>query len=171
MSSIGFILLTAFVFIFVFYYVWIGVGELGLAVYIVVFLILLFLTYMFLNGVRYITRVGKKIGADVCSLDIFDDEQFYAVFHLCKPEIDKKKHFIFRYEIDGAIQYELQYKRALWDVKIGGKEDIYVISHKEGVKTAYEIRTSQDIARNLAMGIPFAIELIAWVILFIMRGL
>lgn len=171
MSSILFIFLVTLVFWLSFVAAWIGTVQFTFAVYLFVFLLLLFMSYLFLNGVRYIIHTGKKITADVCSLDIFDEEQFYAVFRLHKRGISKEKHFIFRYEMDGTLQYELQYKRALWNVKIGGQKDIYVISHKEGVKTSYEMKTDLDIIRNLTMGVPFAIELVAWVVLFAARGL
>ncbi len=171
MSSVLLIFLVSLVFWLSFVAAWIETVQFSLTVYLLVFLVLLFMSYLFLNGVRYITHTGKKITADICNLDIFDEEQFYAVFRLHKQGISKEKHFILRYEIDGTTQYELLYKRMLWNIKIGGKKDIYVISHKEGAKTAYEMKTDLDIARNLTMGIPFAIELVAWVVLFIARGL
>ena len=169
MSNMLFIMLVAIAFWLTFAAAWIGTAQFGLGVYIIVFLLLLFMSYSFLNGVRYITREGEKIAADVCSLDILDDEQFLAVFHLHKPDIEK--HFIFQYEIDGTTQYELKYKRFWWNVKIGRAKNIYVITHKDGVKTDYQVMTDLDILRNLVMGTPFAIELVAWVFLFFMRGI
>lgn len=165
------IFITALAYILTYLQVWVGVCEINMGAYICVFLVLLFLSYMFLHGAYYIAHTGKKTEAEILSVNSMETNDFYACFKVHADKLNAKRICIAKYQTNTGIQRELVPVSKVLELVPGKRTNIYVITHKMGVKTEYEVRTSGDIIRNIVMGVPFAVELIGWVYLFVMRGI
>lgn len=166
-----FVLLLGLVYIITFRQIWLGIFVPDVLVYLGVFLVLTFLTYMFLHGAYYIVHMGKKVSADICMLSSMDEMAFKAYFKRDKTGLDENQVCIVRYTIDDGTQYELIGINKIGRSVHGKSADIYVLVHKTGVKKDYEIRTNADVLRNVCVGIPLAIALMGWIVLFVLRGL
>ena len=151
--------------------IWIGTYAPELWGYIGIFLVLAFLTYMFLHGAYYITHTGKKVTAELLPLSSMDAIEFRAAFKKNIEEVDEKLACVARYEIDGKWHSELVGISRIYGMIPGNNTVLYVVAHKAGVKTDYEVKTKEDVVRNLCIGIPFAIAVIGLCVLFVMRGI
>lgn len=154
-----------------YYTIWNERGNISIWGYLFVFVLLSGVVRATFVGVKYITHTGKKIKADFLSLGSMSDEQFEACFETKKNTLNPKQFFIVRYNVDGETFWSYMSINRLLGLVPGKKGDIYVVVHKMGVKTECQVFTVENIVKDYCIGIPCLLADIAWIILFLCRGL
>lgn len=153
-----------------FIFIWLGMMEMKLVGWIAGMVILTLFAWFFLSGVKGV-RDGKRMVADLLSISSMSHDDFKSIFKKKRDNFDDNVYCIAKYEIDGEIHYQLIQIKKIYGIVPGAKVDIYVNAHKEGVKTEYNMVTKWKLFENYCLGIPFVVELVGWIFLFVMRGL
>lgn len=163
--------ISCFVYVGTFWAMWVGNMDMTTVIFGVVALILLVLSYMFLHGAFYVKKSGTKVKADIIASEKFSDEDFLIHFGKRKTENQLNGACIAKYSIDNKVQYEFVGLSKIFNCVPDKKADIYVIKHKVGIKTDYQVVTQKDYVMNYILGVLYCVMLVGWIFLFVMRGL